>query len=89
MEPLLNAIQARRHLAQLRGQKLIRPATLARMILEEGLPVHPCPFGSTRKVFLASEIESWLQKKLQTFNMLSRKPGRPRKDENRPKGGHR
>lgn len=79
MEPLLNATQARHHLAQLRGQKIIRPATLARMILQEGLPVHPCPFGSKRQVFLASELESWLQAKLQGNPQAMRGPGRPRK----------
>lgn len=78
MEPLLFALHARKFLATLKGGIIIGNKTLAKLMAKEGLPWHPDPFGTGRRVFLESEIRAWWLSKLSVTPRPMAGPGRPR-----------
>ena len=76
MEPLISGREACRILGPLKGAREIGHAVLCRLVLQEGLPAHPDPFGGPHQVFLRSEVEAWYESRLST---PLRQAGRPRK----------
>jgi hypothetical protein len=78
MEPMLFALHARKLLASFKGGKIIGSKALAKLIQREGLPWHSDPFGSGRKVFIASELRAWWNERMSTTPRPMRGPGRPR-----------
>jgi hypothetical protein len=75
---MLYALHARKLLASFKGGKIIGSKALALLIQRQGLPWHPDPFGSGRKVFFDSELRAWWNEMMCTTPRPIRGPGRPR-----------
>jgi len=82
LEPLIAALKARKLLAGLKreGGSEIGKKTLSHLVTHEGLPAHPDPFGTGRRVYLESEIRTWWTQKLKITVRPIASPGRPRKE---------
>lgn len=82
-EHMWHALRVRAYFSELREIRYpISPKQLEKAIAE-GLPCHPCPFGSGRKVFYKSEIDAHLARSVSPVPDVPprRRPGRPRKSE--------